>query len=109
MLEAAVSNDGRYVRAELDERGRLDRVRRDDLRRGRALRAAVQGDQEERGRRRVLPLRLPYPPNRQHASYTILVCICDRQFVECHSFSVPFMLYLIIPLLYIVLVLLIIL
>lgn len=73
MLKTEVRDNGRHVRAEPEEPGRLDRVRRDDFRRGCALRAAVQRDQEKGRRRRVLPLRLPHPPDRQHAPYTILV------------------------------------
>lgn len=73
MLDAEIRDHGRHVRAEPEKPGRLDRVRRDDFWRCRALRAAVQGDQAEGGRRGVLPLRLPHSPHCQHAPHIILV------------------------------------
>jgi len=78
MLEVEARDDGRHVRTESEESSRLDRVRRDDLRRGCALRAAVQGDQEKGGRRGIFSLRLPHPSDRQHAPYIILVRTCEK-------------------------------
>lgn len=74
MTELEARYDGRYIRAELEERDRVDCSWCDDLWRDCAIRATVQGDQEEGGCGRILALRLSYSSDRQHASYTILVC-----------------------------------